>query len=445
MGMVAAGTALCVSGNHEAKLLRAHAGLEGARSRTGSPSRSGSSRTSRTSSAPSALSFLDGLISHFVLDDGKLVVAHAGLKEAYHGRSSGRVRAFALYGDTSGETDEYGLPVRYPWAQRLPRPGHGRLRPHPGARGGVGQQHDLPRHRRRLRRVADGPALPRARARLGARQSGSGTSRPARSSPPTPNRDASVFRIDDVAGTPLARDHPRRQGEDPRGERRSSPRGDEPLRRGPALAGLPPAHHVAGRDVDGSTGSSSTPSRPSTSTPAGASLASSARRSTWVRGRSPSSRGTRASRTTLRSRRRLHRCRSTPAPADRSSPTPTRVGRPARGPRHAALRVARHRLAGARLRAAAVVGQGAGPHHVAVRLGGCRGSAGAARGVGGAGGRGRLAASTSATCRPGCGAGSPTPGRSGMRMRRTSVRPTSWTGSRWRRSRSSPRRAASSP
>ncbi len=56
------------------------------------------------------------LVSHLVLDDGRLVVAHAGLKEEYHNRSSGRVRAFALYGDTTGETDEYGLPVRYPWA-----------------------------------------------------------------------------------------------------------------------------------------------------------------------------------------------------------------------------------------------------------------------------------------------------------------------------------------
>ena len=45
------------------------------------------------------------------------MVAHAGLKEAYHGRSSGRVRAFALYGDTTGETDEFGLPVRLDWAR----------------------------------------------------------------------------------------------------------------------------------------------------------------------------------------------------------------------------------------------------------------------------------------------------------------------------------------
>ncbi|MGH8826266.1 MAG: polynucleotide kinase-phosphatase, partial [Jiangellaceae bacterium] len=60
--------------------------------------------------------FCHGLVSHLVLDDGRLVIAHAGLKEEYHGRASGRVRSFALYGDTTGEIDEFGLPVRYPWA-----------------------------------------------------------------------------------------------------------------------------------------------------------------------------------------------------------------------------------------------------------------------------------------------------------------------------------------
>jgi protein phosphatase len=60
--------------------------------------------------------FLDGLISHYVLDDGKLVVAHAGMKEEMQGRGSGKVREFALYGETTGETDEFGLPVRFDWA-----------------------------------------------------------------------------------------------------------------------------------------------------------------------------------------------------------------------------------------------------------------------------------------------------------------------------------------
>jgi protein phosphatase len=60
--------------------------------------------------------FLDDLVSHLVFDDGKLVVVHAGLKESMHGRGSGSVREFALYGETTGETDEFGLPVRYNWA-----------------------------------------------------------------------------------------------------------------------------------------------------------------------------------------------------------------------------------------------------------------------------------------------------------------------------------------
>lgn len=54
--------------------------------------------------------FLEGLVSHYVLDEGKLVIAHAGIKEKYIGRGSGRIRDFCLYGDVNGETDAYGLP-----------------------------------------------------------------------------------------------------------------------------------------------------------------------------------------------------------------------------------------------------------------------------------------------------------------------------------------------
>src|SRR5213076_2011981 len=60
--------------------------------------------------------FLDALVSHYVLDDGNLVVAHAGMKEEMQGRGSGKVRDFALYGESTGETDEFGLPVRWDWA-----------------------------------------------------------------------------------------------------------------------------------------------------------------------------------------------------------------------------------------------------------------------------------------------------------------------------------------
>mgnify|MGYP001616015956 CR=1 FL=1 len=116
MGMTAAGHALAVPGNHEAKLVRA---LDGRNVQVAH----GLERT-LAELAEETPGFREevrewcrGLVSHLVLDDRRLVVAHAGLKEAYHGRASGRVRSFALYGDTTGETDEYGLPVRYPWAE----------------------------------------------------------------------------------------------------------------------------------------------------------------------------------------------------------------------------------------------------------------------------------------------------------------------------------------
>ncbi|WP_431896358.1 polynucleotide kinase-phosphatase [Nonomuraea sp. bgisy101] len=116
MGMVAAGTAVCVRGNHEEKLVKA---LKGRKVRVAHGLEQSLEQFAAESEefTREATAFLDGLISHYQLDEGRLVVAHAGLKEAYHGRASGRVRSFALYGDTTGETDEYGLPVRYPWAQ----------------------------------------------------------------------------------------------------------------------------------------------------------------------------------------------------------------------------------------------------------------------------------------------------------------------------------------
>ena len=117
MGMVAAGTAFCVAGNHEVKLGKALRGKNVKRSHGLDASMEQLEPQSEDFRAQ-VDRFIDGLISHYVLDGGRLVVAHAGLIERYHGRASGRVRDFCLYGQTTGETDEYGLPVRYPWAQQ---------------------------------------------------------------------------------------------------------------------------------------------------------------------------------------------------------------------------------------------------------------------------------------------------------------------------------------
>ncbi|MFD8228428.1 polynucleotide kinase-phosphatase [Streptomyces massasporeus] len=116
MAMVKSGNALCVPGNHENKYGRYLRGRKVQHTH-------GLAETIEQMAGESeefvaeVREFLDGLVSHYVLDGGRLVVCHAGLPEKYHGRTSGRVRSHALYGDTTGETDEFGLPVRYPWAE----------------------------------------------------------------------------------------------------------------------------------------------------------------------------------------------------------------------------------------------------------------------------------------------------------------------------------------
>lgn len=115
MNMVRDGTALCLPGNHENKLVRALDGRDVTRSH-GLAATLAQLDGETPEFRSEVRDFADGLVSHAVLDGGALVVAHAGLPETMHGRASAAVRAFALYGDTTGETDEFGLPVRYPWA-----------------------------------------------------------------------------------------------------------------------------------------------------------------------------------------------------------------------------------------------------------------------------------------------------------------------------------------
>ena len=113
--LVQAGHAFCVPGNHDVKLVKALRGRDVKLTHGLADSMRQLEKESPEIRQAMA-KFLDGLISHYVFDDGKLVVAHAGLKESMQGRGSGAVREFALFGETTGETDEFGLPVRYNWA-----------------------------------------------------------------------------------------------------------------------------------------------------------------------------------------------------------------------------------------------------------------------------------------------------------------------------------------
>ena len=115
MTMVSSGAALCIPGNHDIKLMRKLRGRD-VQITHGLAESLAQLETRTLEFRDTVARFIDDLVSHYVLDDAKLVVAHAGLKEELQGRGSGAVRDFALYGETTGETDEFGLPVRYNWA-----------------------------------------------------------------------------------------------------------------------------------------------------------------------------------------------------------------------------------------------------------------------------------------------------------------------------------------
>ncbi len=115
LDMIDAGHALMVVGNHDWKLLRR---LKGNDVKLGQ----GLAETmEQFSHEPPALkdrvrAFLDQGQFHYLFDDGNLVLAHAGLRQDLQGRVSARVRSFALFGETTGRTDEHGLPIRLDWA-----------------------------------------------------------------------------------------------------------------------------------------------------------------------------------------------------------------------------------------------------------------------------------------------------------------------------------------
>ncbi len=116
MGMVNGGTGLCVPGNHDIKFLR-HLRGKDVQITHGLADTLMQAAGEAPEFRAEVAQFLANLVSHYVLDGGKLIVAHAGLKAEMQGRGSGKVRDFALFGETTGETDEFGLPVRYPWAE----------------------------------------------------------------------------------------------------------------------------------------------------------------------------------------------------------------------------------------------------------------------------------------------------------------------------------------
>lgn len=117
MNAVERGQALCLLGNHDEKLRKFLSGQRVTIS-GGLEVTLGQLRPYPPAFERRLAAFLEARPHHHVLDEGRLVVAHAGLSRDLHGRDTKRARAFALYGDTTGERDGYGLPMRRDWAAR---------------------------------------------------------------------------------------------------------------------------------------------------------------------------------------------------------------------------------------------------------------------------------------------------------------------------------------
>lgn len=115
MAMVAQGTAFAVPGNHDVKFVR---WLEGKTvAMTHGLDRTAAQFEGEPKSFRVAVrAFFKELPIYLWLDGGRLAVAHAGIKGGMLGQNTGEVRRFCLYGETSGETDKFGLPIRYHWA-----------------------------------------------------------------------------------------------------------------------------------------------------------------------------------------------------------------------------------------------------------------------------------------------------------------------------------------
>ncbi len=116
MGMCAEGSGRCIVGNHDFKLNK---WLKGRKVQLNHGLDLTVAELEQTSEnfRKQVSEFIYDLRSHSWLAGGGLTVAHAGLKEEMHGRGSGAVRTFAMFGDTTGEIDEFGLPVRLEWAR----------------------------------------------------------------------------------------------------------------------------------------------------------------------------------------------------------------------------------------------------------------------------------------------------------------------------------------
>ncbi len=119
MSLVEAGYAYYTPGNHCNKLLRY---LQGRRVQLAHGLAATVEEVEKQEKKEPGFSerlrlFIENSPPYLWLDDGRLVVAHAGIKKEMIGRNDSRAQAMCLYGDVTGKSNPDGTPVRLDWAQ----------------------------------------------------------------------------------------------------------------------------------------------------------------------------------------------------------------------------------------------------------------------------------------------------------------------------------------
>jgi protein phosphatase len=122
-GMAARDAALVVQGNHDNKLLRWLLGRK-VQVRYGLSTTiaelDAQPQEERDALRPRLIALLQNAPGYLILDEGRLVVTHAGIRDAMIGQWSRAIQAFCLYGDVAGSAPETGLPIRLDWAANRP-------------------------------------------------------------------------------------------------------------------------------------------------------------------------------------------------------------------------------------------------------------------------------------------------------------------------------------
>jgi diadenosine tetraphosphatase ApaH/serine/threonine PP2A family protein phosphatase len=117
MRMCAAGLAVCVPGNHDVKFRKWLDGHHVSVTHGLATTVADFEHVDRKRRA-AVSDFIRNLPPYLWLDDGKLVVVHAGIQAGMIGQTSHKIENFCLYGDTDSGKTARGLPIRYNWAAR---------------------------------------------------------------------------------------------------------------------------------------------------------------------------------------------------------------------------------------------------------------------------------------------------------------------------------------